>query len=663
MTPTPHTHPVFNPRTQLVASLVAGVLLFSGVLFSKFGGDFLKTAADPLAWISLILGLTYGGKAAFDALAARKFDIDVLMVVGAVLAAAIGHPQEGALLLFLFSLSGALEELAMERTQSEIKALHKLMPSEAVVFRDNAWIKVRPEQLAVGDRIMIRPGDRVPTDCRIVSGSSEFDQSAITGESQPRSVQTGDDLYAGTINVDDPVEGTVTRLASDSSLQKILNLVMSAREEREPVQRFIDKLDQPYSISVMVISIAVLCIWWGVLGRELKDATYTAITLLIVASPCALVIATPTATLSAIARGARSGVLFKGGQSIERLSQVRAVCFDKTGTLTIGRPRVHEVHTVAWSDENNLIAMAAGLEQASSHPIAQAIKDEAAARHIPPANLNTIEHTTGRGMMGLMGHCPVRLGNLQHTSALIPECFKIRVQEVLESVQQRGHIGVVVSHACPEKAGGGEAAVIIMEDAVRPGATQLVQRLHALGIRPVVMLTGDNRLTALSVATELGLDRFEAELLPQDKVRIVQELKKKGKVGVIGDGVNDAPALAAADVAIGIGSIGTEAALENADIVLLSDDLSVAPWAIQLARRTRMVILINLVFAMSVMAIMSIVTIIASLQNHAIPLSLGVLAHEGGTVLVVANSLSLLLMHKPPSESKLGKRSSGIPNA
>ncbi len=644
-------HPVFNPHMQLAASIAAGVLLFTGVLISKFGADGLQAPSTVLAWISLAIGLVYGGRAAIEAIGAKKFDIDVLMVVGAVLAAAIGHPQEGALLLFLFSLSGALEELAMERTQREIKALHKLMPSEAMVQRAGAWVKIRPDELVIGDRVMVRPGDRIPTDCRVVEGSTEIDQSAITGESQPRFVQKGDDLYAGTINTDDPVEATVTRLSTDSSLQKILNLVMSAREEREPVQRFIDKLDQPYSISVMVVSIAVLLIWWGVLGRELKDATYTAITLLIVASPCALVIATPTATLSAIARGARSGVLFKGGQAIERLSQVRAVCFDKTGTLTIGRPRVHEVHTVAWSDENNLIAMAAGLEQGSSHPIAQAIKDEAAARHIQPATLNTVEHTTGRGMMGLMGHCPVRLGNLQHTAELIPECFKIRVQEVLESVQQRGHIGVVVSHACPEKAGGGEAAVIIMEDAVRPGATQLVQRLHALGIKPVVMLTGDNRLTAQSVATELGLDRFEAELLPQDKVRIVQELKKKGKVGVIGDGVNDAPALAAADVAIGIGSIGTEAALENADIVLLSDDLSVAPWAIQLARRTRTVILINLVFAMSVMAIMSVVTIIASLQSRPIPLSLGVLAHEGGTVLVVANSLGLLLMRKPPSET------------
>lgn len=649
-------HPVFNPHTQLAASIAAGVLLFTGVLITRFVGENLQTESTVLAWISLTIGLVYGGRAAIDAISVKTFDIDVLMVVGAVLAAAIGHPQEGALLLFLFSLSGALEELAMERTQREIKSLHKLMPSEAMVQRGGAWVKIRPEELVVGDRVMIRPGDRVPTDCRVIEGKTEIDQSAITGESQPRFVQKGDDLYAGTINTDDPVEATVTRLSADSSLQKILNLVMSAREEREPVQRFIDKLDQPYSISVMVVSIAVLLIWWGVLGRELKDATYTAITLLIVASPCALVIATPTATLSAIARGARSGVLFKGGQAIERLSQVRAICFDKTGTLTIGRPRVHEVHTVAWSDENNLIAMAAGLEQSSSHPIAQAIKDEAAARHIQPAALNTVEHTTGRGMMGLKGHCPVRLGNLQHTAELIPECFKIRVQEVLESVQQRGHIGVVVSHACPEKAGGGEAAVIIMEDAVRPGATQLVQRLHALGIKPVVMLTGDNRLTAQSVAAELELDRFEAELLPQDKVRIVQELKKKSKVGVIGDGVNDAPALAAADVAIGIGSIGTEAALENADIVLLSDDLSVAPWAIQLARRTRTVILINLVFAMSVMGIMSVVTIVASLQGRAIPLSLGVLAHEGGTVLVVANSLALLLMRKPASESKPGKR-------
>ena len=644
---------IFQPRTQLYAAAVAGAMLLCGyltTLLTPEGG--VHVAGAALTWVSLGIGLLYGGRAALDALLSLKFDIDVLMIVGAVLAAMIGHPAEGALLLFLFTLSGALEELAMARTEREVKALHKLMPREAIVLRDSVWATVLPETLQMGERIRVRPGDRVPTDCKVALGATDIDQSAITGESQPRSVAVGDDLYAGTINVQDPIEAVVTKRSADSSLQRILKLVMSAREEREPVQRFIDKLDQPYSISVMLISIAVYFIWWRVLGREIADSLYTAITLLIVASPCALVISTPTATLAAIARGARAGVLFKGGQSIERLARTSAVCFDKTGTLTVGRPRVHEVHPVAWSDEYKLLAMAAGLEQSSSHPIAQAIKDEAAARCVVVKDLNRVTHITGRGMSGFAGDCPVRLGNYVHTEPLIPVCFRNRVQDVLRDVQKRGHIGVVVSHQCPEQAEGGEAAVIIMEDSVRPGAMQLVSRLHELNVRPVMMLTGDNRLTAQTVAEELKLDRFEAELLPEDKVSQVKELKKTRRVAVIGDGVNDAPALAAADVAVGIGSIGTEAALENADIVLLSDDLSLVPWAIQLARRARLTILVNLGFALTVMVVMSIVTAVKSYLNAAapLPLSLGVLAHEGGTVLVVANSLSILLIRQPVLE-------------
>lgn len=635
---------IFSPQVQLRAAIFSGVLLLAAVVIEK-------VAHQPwgvgLAYASLGIGLIYGGKAAWEALRELKFDIDVLMVVGAILAAAIGHPEEGALLLFLFVLSGALEDLAMLRTQREVEALAKLMPSEARLMRDGAWVTVRPEELNPGDRVQIRPGDRVPADCRVASGSTSLDQSAITGESVPREVQTGDDLFAGTINVDDPIEAVVSRAAKESSLQKILNLVTQAREEREPVQRFIDKLDQPYSIGVFLTSIAVFFIWWQLRDKPLAEATYTAITLLIVASPCALIIATPTATLAAIARGARSGVLFKGGRSIESLSRVKAVCFDKTGTLTVGRPRVSEIHPVAWSNGEKLLAYAAALEEPSSHPIATAIKDTARARGIEPAPLRDVGHTTGRGMSGFSGDCPVRLGSYVHAEELIPECFRQRVKDVLAQVQRQGNIAVVVSHACPEKPGGGEAAVIIMEDSVRPGAETLVPQLHALGVTLVRMLTGDNRRTAEHVATSLKLDAFDAELLPEDKVRLVKESKAAGPVAVIGDGVNDAPALAAADVSIGIGSIGTDAALENADIVLLSDDLSVMPWSLRLAKAARRTITINIVFALSIIAIMATLTLTADWTNIKVPLSLGVLAHEGGTVLVVGHSLLLLAFASP----------------
>jgi Cd2+/Zn2+-exporting ATPase len=469
----------------------------------------------------------------------------------------------------------------------------------------------------------------------------------------PRHVKIGDELYAGTINTDDPIEAEVLRAAAESSLARILNLVTKAREQREPVQRVIDRVSQPYAISVMVASVAVLLVWWLVMGVPLRGddngpgALYTAITLLIVASPCALIIATPTATLSAIARGARAGVLFKGGQAIERLANVGSVCFDKTGTLTFGRPRVYEVHPVAWSDGNKLLAIAAGIEGESAHPIAAAIREVAALRGIAPEPVEEYDHVAGRGVAARYHGCPVRLGSYRFTEELIPVCFRQRVTEVLERIQERGHLGVVVAHACPQRAGGGEVAVIIMADAVRPGARTLVERLHAMGVKPVRMLTGDNRLTAERVAAGIGIDRVDAELLPEDKVAAVVSMKADAAQGrrgvaVIGDGVNDAPAMAAADASVAIGSIGSEAALESADIVLLSDDLSVVPWAIGLARRARATVKANLAFALSVIAVMAVATLVGSRIGHDVPLSAGVLAHEGGTLLVVFNSLRLL---------------------
>ena len=652
---------IFSSRMELRAAILAGILLFAGYVFHTW----LKfTWAESLFWLSLAIGFLYGGRAAWDAVREKKVDIDVLMIVGAGLAASIGHPEEGALLLFLFVLSGALEDRAMERTRREIEALHKLMPGIAIVKRGEQWVEVAPESLVTRDVVRIRPGDRVPVDCRITSGRTSIDQSAITGESMPRDVKEGDDLYAGTINSDDPVEAVVLRPASESSLQRILNLVTSAREQREPVQRVIDRLSQPYATSVLVVSTLLFFAWWGMLDRPWRESLYFAITLLVVASPCALIIATPTATLAAIARAAKAGVLFKGGQSIERLANIGSVCFDKTGTLTIGRPIVHEVHPVAWSDGRELLAVAAGLEASSTHPIAAAVLEAAKKQGVEPAKITEFNHTTGRGVGGSYGGAPARLGSFKFTQELIPVCFRARVQEVLEKIQQRGQLGVVIAVADPRHEDGGQAAVIIMADSVRPGAPTLVKDLHAIGVRPVRMLTGDNRLTAASVAKELGIDRFDAECLPEDKVRAVSEMKSKdgkGGVGVIGDGVNDAPALAAADVSIAIGSIGSDAALESADIVLLSDDLGAVPWAVRLARRARATVKVNLIFALSIIVLMAIATVIGSLLRRPVQLSVGVLAHEGGTLLVVLNSLRLIWFRAPARSGRVER--AGAPGA
>lgn len=646
MTKAPATHVepfLLTPKGELVSAIVAGVCLVSGFLLTHADVAGMKLAGAGLSFVALAIGLFYGARSALEGLRRGAFDIDVLMVVGAVLAAYIGAVSEGALLLFLFLLSGALEALAMQRTTRAVEALGKLMPTSADKLVGGAWTAVDPETLVPGDRIRLKPGDVVPTDCKLASGSTSMNQATLTGESQPRDVQPGADLYAGTLNVGNPVEAVVTKPVSQSSLQKIVELVTQAQQQREPVQRTIDKINQPYAIGVFAVAIVTFFVFWLLVNAgqstAAKDAAYTAITLLIVASPCALVIATPTATLAAISRAARGGVLFKGGSAIERLARMRAVAFDKTGTLTIGRPRVMKVHPIAWSSEQQLLGVAAGLEQSSTHPIAQAIIEAAKEQGIVPLAVTSEKYITGRGVVGVVDGHEARLGSLTHVEELIPVCFRKNVAEVLSSVQHRGEIGTVVTW-------NDQVAVIMMVDAVRPGAECLVTRLHQQGVRPVVMLTGDNHNTAATIAKMLELDEFHAQLLPGQKVEHVQRLKgvvgKGHGVGVIGDGVNDSPALAAADVSMGIGSIGSDAALESADIVLLSDDLSTVPWSLGLARRARRTITINLVFALSAMALMAIGVLTGAVLGFKTPLWMGVVGHEGGTLLVVAHSLLLL---------------------
>lgn len=643
---------VFAPRTQLRGAIVAGVLMGLGYVLHNWLG---LPGTASLHWVSLAIGLLFGSHAAWGVLREGKFDIDVLMVIAALLAAAVGHPEEGALLLFLFTLAGALEDLAMERTQREVEALHALMPKEAMVWRGGVWVEADAQTLETGERIKIRGGERVPVDARVSDGATSIDQSTITGESVPRDVAAGEEIYAGTVNVDNPIEAVVLRPARESSLQKIMNLVTQAREQREPVQQVIDKVGQVYSIGVMAISMIVFLVWWLVLDRPIlgpdetrgTGALMTAITLLIVCSPCALVIATPTATLAAIARAAKGGVLFKGGSAMARLASVGAICFDKTGTLTFGRPRLYEVHPVAWSDANQLLGVAAGLEADSTHPIASAIRDAAKERGVLPEPIENLDNIVARGLQGRHQGALVRLGRYAFVEEIIPVCFRNRTKELLSRIQSRGHIAVVIAKQDAQMPEGGQVAVLIMADAVRPGADSLVEQLHALDIRPLRMLTGDNRATAERVARGLNLDAFDAELLPEDKLRIVNEMKqeqalRKRGVALIGDGVNDAPALATATVGMAIGTIGTAAALESADVVLLSDSLATVPWSVRLARRARQTVRANLTLALSIIVLMAIATLVGSWLLRPVPLAIGVLAHEGGTVLVVLNSLRLL---------------------
>lgn len=652
---------LWQPRVQLVLSLLAGMLLLLGLVIGWTPG---LDARGVFAWSSLAIGLVYGVRAAVEALAERRVDIDVLMVVAAVGAAAAGHAEEGALLLVLFTFAGALEQLAMERTKREITALKEIMPDRAIVNRDGAWVDVKPEEVAVGDTIRVRPGDRVPVDAEVTEGVSSVDQSTLTGESVPRSVAPGDPIFAGTINGEGVLLARVLKPASESSVQRVLAMVTDAREQREPLQRLIDRVGEPYTFGVLVFSSVVFLLWWlvvpEVLGRErsLGSAAYTAITVLIVMSPCALVIATPTATLAAIARGARAGVLFKGGESIDRLSRTQAVCFDKTGTLTVGRPVFREIVVRDGTDASEMLAVAAGLERDSTHPTAKAIFDAVSSacqgersfpgRTCAPAAVEHVRSIAGNGMVGTHNGVEARIGNLEFVGAILDDAARGWLEHTLAEVRGTGQLGVAVGIT------GGGVGVVSLRDQARHGADTLVEQLHALGIRPVRMLTGDDEIVARRIADELGLDDYRAKLLPEQKVEQVRSLKETGRdgsslrVAVIGDGVNDAPALAAADVSVAVGSIGSDAALESADIVLLSDDLARLPWALRLARATRRTVAANLVFAGGAIILMALVVVVGSLFGVRVPMAVGVVTHEGGTVVVVLNSLRLLWFSSGP---------------
>jgi Cd2+/Zn2+-exporting ATPase len=609
---------------------------------------------DHLAGRSLVTWLLYlgayvfcgqqGVRSAIASLRERTLDVDVLMVLAALGAAVVGAPFEGALLLFLFSFSNVLQRHALERTQRAIESLLTLRPETALVKRPDGDEVVRVEDLAVGDIVIVRPGERIPVDGVVCEGASSVDESSLTGESMPVSKVVGSALFAGTLNQSGGIELTVAKPAKDSTLARMVELVAEAQAEKSKTQRFLETAEQYYATGVIAFTALALLVPWLLWHQPFAEAFYRAMTLMVVASPCALVISTPATVLSAIGGAARRGILIKGGSHLERTAQIDLVAFDKTGTLTVGKPSVTEivtgtgVHALAFplpAEAGELLALAAALESKSEHPLAAAIVRGARAQKLAVAPVSDFQSVAGKGAEATVNGMRVVAGSerfFRELDAANMEPLAAQAASLLELGKTCVWMGRREGDAVTA------LAVLALADTLRPEAADVVSRLRALGVKKVVMLTGDQSAVARAIAAEAGVDEFLAELLPEAKVQAIRELKLRGRVMMVGDGVNDAPALATADLGVAMGAAGTDIAMETADVVLMGDRLENIPLLLGMARHARRVLVQNLVFASGV-----IVVLIAAALGLALPLPLGVIGHEGSTVLVCLNGLRLLV--------------------
>ncbi len=615
-----------------------------------------------------------GSKTALADAKQGNFNIDFLMIAAALGAAFIGEWEEGALLLFLFTLSGALESFASDRTRQAIIRLAELRPDTASVRRDGAVVEMGVEALAIGDVVVVKPGERMPVDGTVIQGTTTVDQSPITGESIPVYKGAGDTVFSGTINGSGALELKVTKLDSDSTISKIIGLVQEAQNNAAPTQRLIDKFSQPYTLAVVGVTVLAIVVPLLFAAEPFSRTIYRAMTLLVVASPCALIISTPASILSAIAAAAREGILFKGGAYLEKAANLDMLAFDKTGTLTYGKPVLTDVVPLNGYSEEDLIARAAGAESLSEHPIAQAIVERAQEMDLAYTSPEDFRGIAGHGVQAIyrngVSQEMVYIGNdklfMSEAMDLSPSTRELgkRLQEEgktailvvrrrieLEERVAEIAVGAAASSYGPENAevaGRDWEAVgfLAVADTVRSNATETIAALKGLGITRMAMVTGDNHDVAAAVAEEVGLEETYAELLPEEKVGIVGELAEAGSVAMIGDGVNDAPAMAASDLGIAMGGAGTDVALETADVVLMSDDLSKLSFMLRLSRQAGEIVRQNLYFSVGVILMLVVLTVIVPfiVPDFRLPLPVGVLGHEGSTLIVVINGLRMLAM-------------------
>jgi Zn2+/Cd2+-exporting ATPase len=660
-------HKTTTPEEHNLAALPWMIRFTALCLITLIAGwivEGIEAAGKSLPWIlygiSYFTGGYYSVQAAYDILKRRLFDVNFLMILAAIGAAIVGQPKEGAILMFLFSLSNTLETYAMGRTFTSVHALLDMTPKIARVRRtqngETKIVEVPVDAVRKGDIVIVRPGEQISNDGTVIRGESAVNEMSITGESMPAEKQRGSKVFAGTINGNGALEIHVTVEAEDSTLARIVKMVEEAREKKAKSQVFTDRvIGQYYAMSVMAITLFAFTIPILFMGWDYSTSFYRAITLMVVASPCALVISIPAALLSALASSARSGVLYKGGAYIEQAAAVRAVAFDKTGTLTTGRPGI--VAVIPFENGNKipgdffvepkngipappddqlgtltpvqmaLLVAAVSVEHSSEHPLAKAIVKGGEERGIDPIEADNFESATGLGARAVVRGLQLQIGK--------KSMFHSVNGTIIDAVNFHEHQGKTVVLIGDEEPWG----LIAIADTVREEAKHVVRELKNAGVEHIILLTGDNRQVAKKLGIDLGVDEVFSELLPQEKVETIEKLRETyGSVAMVGDGVNDAPALASANVGIAMGAAGTDVALESADVLLMSDDLSRLPGVLRNARRTRRVVRQNLTFAFIVMITLMVLALFGE-----ITLPIGVIGHEGSTLVVVANGLRLLV--------------------
>lgn len=636
----------FGERSELVFSLACGALTGIGWGLEKAGiAPVITTILFVLAYL---FGAWFTVKEVVVALRARKFEIDFLMLLAAIGAAILGEWFEGALLLFLFTLGHGLEGYAMRRARNAIGALAKLVPETALrVDDDGREAEVGVAELVVGDRILVKPNTRIPADGFVSAGSSSVNQAPITGESvpvdkrpvpdveaalvAPEALDAEHRVFAGTINGAAALTAVVTKTASESTLARVVKLVAEAETQKSPTQQFTDRFERVF-VPVILVFVVGLLFAWVVIDEPFARSFYRAMAVLVAASPCALAIATPSAVLSGVARAARAGVLVKGGAHLESLGLVRAIAFDKTGTLTEGKPRLTDVITVDGAPEDELLAVAVAVEKQSDHPLASAIVEGAGARRpdLPTMEASGVEAVIGYGVRATVGAAEVAIGKpgLFTRDGTLPQ----GIADAVNKLQGEGRTVMVV------RSGIRFLGVLGVMDTPRESARAVVAELHALGIEQTIMLTGDNQRVADAVAKHVGIRVARGDLLPEQKVAAIAELaKSQSRVAMVGDGVNDAPAMANATVGIAMGAGGSDVALETADVALMADDLRALPFAVGLSRAARSIIRQNLWASLGMVAFLVPATIFGFAK-----IGVAVALHEGSTLLVVANALRLL---------------------